>query len=69
MASLPYPLADAQQDAMFATRMARYDGCPGCVQNYTLPRAVLALEGSGFVASYCCEDCGHHWITSWEDER
>ena len=47
--------------------MSRMDGCPGCVQNATLPRAVITYS-DGFTAGYHCEDCGHYWLTNWSYE-
>lgn len=53
-------------DRQEAERMSKVDGCPVCVENYSLPRITREQE-HGFVAYYVCEDCGHDWITSWKD--
>jgi hypothetical protein len=53
-------------DSVFVARMSRVDGCPECVLNYALPRAVHH-ERDGFRADYICEACGHAWTTAWGD--
>lgn len=48
------------------TREARLDGCPECVVNAELPRAVEQTP-HGYIAAYLCTDCGHAWATAWKE--
>lgn len=70
MALLPSPdCTDTPPRFSLIRRLARYDGCPECVQNYELPYYVADDElGEGFVAHYGCGLCGHSWRTGWQDE-
>ena len=46
--------------------LARTDRCPECVTNTETPITVEPVRG-GYLATYVCAACGHHWTTSWAD--
>jgi hypothetical protein len=50
----------------FLDRMGRVDACPTTCGNTETP-VTVAPRPTGFAALYACTDCGHRWVTSWED--
>lgn len=63
---LPPPTPNSYRAAPEILATCRVDGCPECVVNTEAPFDAYPTRG-GYVATYRCSDCGHHWSTAWSE--